>query len=121
MNNRIHHLAHHDQRAIQSLMAILENLLEGDIAGAILFGSKARGDDTPDSDIDVLILTNDESWSLKHKILVLGARVSLEQDVLFNIYPLSLARWKWMEEIQHPLYRTVRQEGLDLLPEKIAH
>ncbi|MBS1249029.1 MAG: hypothetical protein MAG431_00602 [Chloroflexi bacterium] len=107
-------LSKHDRQAVQALLAALERQVGDQILRVVLFGSKARGDDLPDSDIDVLVLTTDASWSLENRILTLGARCSLEHDVLFNLYVLSEKRWDWMEEIRHPLMRTMTRDGLEL-------
>lgn len=84
----------------------------------ILFGSKARGDDRPDSDIDVLVIVKDETWPVKSAILRVGARLSLEYDLLFNLVVISEERWQRMEQIKYPLFLQVVQDGLafDQLP-----
>lgn len=35
------------------------------ILEVVLFGSKARGDDNPESDIDFLVITNSESYDFR--------------------------------------------------------
>jgi predicted nucleotidyltransferase len=92
-----------------------------DILSVTLFGSKARGDDTPHSDIDVLIVVADEDWTVKYQIRTLGARVSLDHDVLFNLYVVERERWVWMQEINHPLYRRITNEGVDLVPATVMN
>jgi len=116
MNNAFLSLNKHDLEAIRALLEELDNQINSEIADIILFGSKARGDDTPDSDIDVMVVTNKGEWPLKHKILTLGAQKSLEYDVLFNMYTLSEKRWNWMKEIRHPLYRSIQEDGIELIP-----
>jgi hypothetical protein len=83
----------------------------------ILFGSKARHDDTFESDIDLLVIVADGSWPVKDQILTIGSRSSLEYDVLFNLVVVSWTRWAWMEQIRHPLCRAIVAEGIDLTPE----
>jgi predicted nucleotidyltransferase len=90
------------------------------ILTVILFGSKARGDDTSGSDIDVLVVVADEDWTVKYEIRTLGARVSLNYDVLFNLYVIEQERWLWMREINHPLHRRIRNEGVELTPFAVA-
>ena len=79
-----------------------------------LFGSKARGDDTSDSDIDVLVLVNADDWHIRYEIRILGSRLSLNHEVLFNLYVLTEERWAWMQGINHPLYRQILQDGIPL-------
>lgn len=111
------HLASHDQQAIEALIERLGTEHGDHILHLTLFGSKARGDDTQESDIDVLVVTTSDAWPLKHRILRLGARLSLEHDVLFNLYVIGHERWAWMHQVRHPLYRNIMANGLDLTPE----
>ena len=57
----------------------------------VLFGSIARGDDTPDSDIDLYVVTRDEtipqSWSEKNSIYLSVARQIRD---LRKQYPIDL-------------------------------
>lgn len=107
-------------REQQATEALIERLFAeyGDrVVQLVLFGSKARGDDTRDSDIDVLVVTTSEDWPLKHDILTLGSRLSLDYDVLFNLYVISHERWAWMQKVRHPLYRNIMADGVDFTPE----
>ncbi len=105
-----------DRAAIEALVRRLWNEPTLQVDRVILFGSKARHDDTPESDIDLLVIVTDERWPIKDRILTIGARLSLEHDVLFNLVVISHARWAWMEELHHPLCRTIMAEGIDLTP-----
>jgi hypothetical protein len=53
-------------------------------------------------------------------VLRRGARLSLEYDVLFNLYVISQARWQRMRQIRYPLYRSVLRDGISLTPQAIA-
>lgn len=111
------HLTTHDQYAIETLLQRLLLAYGSDILAVTLFGSKARGDDTVDSDIDVLVVVADKNGMIKYKIRTLGARVSLDCDVLFNLYVVEQERWVWMGEINHPLCRRIANEGINLIPD----
>ena len=109
-------MAEKDRQAIEALIRRLLELFVDNFLSIVLFGSKARGDDMPQSDIDMLIIIKEEEWTVKHAIRTLGARISLENDVLFNLYVIEQSKWKWMQEIDHPLYRRIIDEGIDLTP-----
>lgn len=108
------HITTQDRRAIGVLVQRLLLEHSNDILYVKLFGSKARGDDKLHSDIDILVVVTDDDWRLKHKLRTLGARVSLNTDVLFNLYVIDQERWTWMGEVDHPLYRQISDEGVDL-------
>ncbi len=100
--------------ALDALVWRLLAAFGSEILDLILFGSMARGDATPDSDIDVLVLVRQESWPLEDGILRLGARVSLEYDVLFNLFVIDQERWQFMREKGFPLARNIEREGIRL-------
>ena len=87
------------------------------IQSVTLFGSKARGDAGPDSDIDVLtVLTNDDSH-LRSDVRRLAARVSLEYDILISMFAVSRSHWDKLSRYQFPIYRAIQSEGIVLSPE----
>ena len=109
-------LGAHDQQAIYALVERMYAHYGQDIQRMALFGSKARGDSTPDSDIDVLVVTSEDGWSSKNRVFTIGARASLDYDVLFNLHPVGQEHWDWMGKIRHPLYRAILRDGLTLTP-----
>jgi predicted nucleotidyltransferase len=108
---------HHDRTAVETLLQRLLLHPSLQVQGVILYGSKARHDDTPDSDIDLLVLVADDAWPVREQIRTIGAQLSLEYDVLFHLVVIGQARWEWMEKIRHPLYRSIAMEGIELTPE----
>jgi len=120
MSDALRHLQPVERRAIQALMQDFSARFGDDILEWALFGSKSRGDDNADSDIDILLITRREDWPFKHQVLRRGARLSLEYDVLFNLYVISQARWQRMRQIRYPLYRSVSRDGIPLTPQAIA-
>lgn len=109
--------AHNDRAAVEALIQQLLQKQSLQVQRVILYGSKARHDDTPESDIDLLVLVADDAWPVREQILTIGAQLSLEHDVLFNVVAISRARWEWMRQIRHPLYRSIAAEGIELTSE----
>lgn len=111
------HLSPSDRLAIRALLERLFAEHKDNVQRVFLFGSKARGDAADESDIDLLIVANNNEWEHKHKIFLLGARMSLEHDVLFNVYAIVQERWRWMIQANLPLYQAIIAEGVELTPE----
>ena len=98
--------------AINHLIFALQERYGRDIVKVILFGSKARGDSTKDSDIDLLIITSYENWTLREEVWRIAAKLELHQDVIFNIQLMSLQHWDTICDQGFSLCQHVEQDGV---------
>lgn len=108
-----------EHQATETFLDRLHQRYPGQILQAVLFGSKARGDSGPYSDIDILIIVEEESWPLRGEISTIAARVSLEYDVLVGPRVIGRERWKSMKSRRFSLYRNIAAEGIPLTPEPV--
>lgn len=81
-------------------------------AEVILYGSRARGDERPDSDWDLLILVNskadlDYEMVFRHKLFDL--ELDLEESFSVTVYNKN--EWKLRHWVT-PLYQNIAREGL---------
>jgi uncharacterized protein len=104
------------QEAIQQFLARIAN--QFDLAGAILYGSRARGTHRMDSDADVAVLLKGPHLRVLPTTL---AMADASYDVLLetgiNISPLPV----WLDEWEHPethsnpaLLQNIAREGVRL-------
>ena len=107
-------LAPHEYRAVADFLGQIRARYQERVAQAILFGSKARGDAAPESDIDILIIVDHDDWRLSHTFSTMAARVSLEHDALIGLYVIGQERWNQMAQRRLGLYRNVVAEGIIL-------
>jgi predicted nucleotidyltransferase len=100
--------------AVRRFLRMVEH--EYPLEGAVLFGSRARGNHRPDSDADVAVLLSGEHRRVLPTTL---AMADLAYDVLLetgiNISPLPV----WIDEWEHPdrhpnpsLLRNIAREGV---------
>lgn len=84
-------------------------------AGAelILFGSHVKGSADPESDIDLLVLVNDDvnsDWEKEiHDSIY---EISLDYDVVMSAIILSKQRWDSPTSKILPLYQNIESEGV---------
>ena len=82
-------------------------------ATAILYGSEARGDARPDSDIDVLILLDGDKMSLKREMEVTGPLNEIEWRTGVLVSPTVMLRKQWENlPFKTPFYINVMNEGV---------
>jgi predicted nucleotidyltransferase len=79
----------------------------------VLFGSHARGEATPDSDMDILVVLNDLDGILKEarRLVPLEAELNLKYDLLAMCFPMSLADF---ENEHTPFLMNVHRDGVVL-------
>ena len=81
-------------------------------ATAILYGSEARGDARPDSDIDVLILLDGDKMSLKREMDMTGPLNEIEWQTGVLVSPTVMLRKQWENmPFKTPFYINVMNEG----------
>lgn len=115
MSKMLAHLQPHEIAALSACVERLTARLDGQLVAVYLFGSKARGDSAPDSDLDLLIILDHVDRDIQDEIHLLGARLSLEYDVLINMHILSRARWEEMTRQQATLWREAQRDGVALM------
>jgi len=107
-------LTPNERAALQAFVAALRERYDGQILSVRLFGSKARGDFEPDSDLDVMVLVSDDDWRLAQSISFLAADISLADDVLLSPKVVSLTRWDFLRQQDFAIARNIRRESIAL-------
>jgi predicted nucleotidyltransferase len=86
----------------------------GRFAKLILFGSYARGDFHEESDVDFLVVLNDEKVQGGDEIFFVSdivSKLTLKYDKLVSYLPVSYLR---LQNAQTIFYRNIRREGLEV-------
>jgi len=104
------------ERAVRRFLAAITGRY--DVAGAILYGSRARGDHDQDSDADLAVLLNGEPgkyWAVQRDMCNAAHDIMLETDVFLS--PLPIWLYQWEQPSRHPnpgLLYSIEQEGIRL-------
>ncbi len=85
----------------------------GDKVMLYLFGSVARGDFGPESDIDVLVIIDGEvNIHLKEEVIDLAFEVGLECNVIFGVIVYSDNEWDSDLYKSMPIHWAIDKEGI---------
>ena len=102
--------------AVRRFLALIGSRF--DIAGAILYGSRARGTHRPDSDADVVILLKGEHQRVLPTTLAMADvayDVLLETGVNISPLPVWVDEWERPETSPNPeLLENIAKEGVRL-------
>ncbi len=97
--------------ALRQLKRELEALYGERLKGLYLFGSRARGDAEPDSDVDVAVVLDDVQSVLAEirRMSEVGSRISLQLDLNVSLIPVDSASWATGASL---FLRNVAREGM---------
>lgn len=70
-----------EESALKHFKAGLRQALSTQLIELKLFGSKARGDDRPDSDIDVLVIVTEDDWRICDVVYGVATDILLQTDI----------------------------------------
>lgn len=100
------------KRALARLKKVLTGRFGSDIE-LYLFGSVARNDYEPDSDIDILVLFPGEvDTGLMEEVIDVAYDVELEHDVVFGIVVHSQEFWSSEKAAVMPFHQNLQREAL---------
>ena len=113
---QLNQIDHKTEEAVRRFLALIAGRY--DMAGAIVFGSRASGTHRPDSDADVAVLLSGEHQRfLTTKLAMADVAFDVLLETGINISPLPV----WLDEWEHPenysnpaLLRNIASEGFRL-------
>lgn len=101
-----------EQQTLRRFKGILLERFGDEIAEVRLFGSKARGDAGPESDLDVLVVTRRDDWRLKEQIGQVATTILLEEGVYLSLKVFGQPFYRRLVTLQTPFIKSVLQDGI---------
>lgn len=100
------------EKAVRTFLARVPAELH--VEKAIVFGSRARGDNRPDSDADLaLVFERGNEWQIVGLLAGLAFDVLMETGILVQPVPVSTGDWTHPERFPRPGFlRNVAREGI---------
>jgi predicted nucleotidyltransferase len=101
-----------DDPVLQRFNAALHDIYGNQIDRVILFGSRARGDETPESDYDVAVFLKSlpDQWEERRRLADLRVDFLDETGAFFDAKAFTAE----MYQNRTPLMHEIRRDGLDL-------
>jgi predicted nucleotidyltransferase len=104
-------LKNRDQEAVETACKLLKERFPVD--EVILFGSKARGEDDPESDIDILVLTSRPiTWRERKAITYALFEVEMTYEVVISTLIAASSDWEEGTFSVLPIHGEIAHDGI---------
>ncbi len=97
---------------LEQYRRLLNERYPGLVEDLIIFGSKARGDAHPDSDLDVILLIKEGDWKLKMELCEPGYELSFGTDAVPSIIVYTINEWSNLKQEESIFQECVDLEGI---------
>ena len=100
------------KKAVDKFVKITLDKHRDKIDGIILFGSVAREEAREDSDIDIILIVNDDSFKMQKLISEVVVKILFETEIYVSAKVISSEEYNLLKEINSSFYRDVVREGV---------
>ena len=100
-----------EQPILQEFKRRVEQRFPGEVVRVVLFGSKARGDASVESDMDVLVVVRSEDWKLGDEIRDIGYELEIAHGVVLSIQVMGQRQYQELKGRGSTFVANVEQEG----------
>jgi len=105
------HLTDDDRKWLAAYRKALDCQFPGLVKEMAVFGSKARGDDRDDSDLDLFLTIRSGDWKLKWRMEGLGYELAVGTPTVPSIMIITEEEKTQLAERQSSFYERVQEEG----------
>ena len=92
----------------------MEGQFPGKIISMLVFGSKARGDATEESDIDIIVVTRSDDKKLGKDIRYAGYDLEIEHGIILSIQVYSEEYINYLRNIPTQFIQNVDREAIEI-------
>lgn len=101
-----------ESSALKQFKTCLEQVLGSRLIEVKLFGSKARGDDKPDSDIDVLVVVSEDNWRICDEVYGIVTDILLEEDIVISPKVISTNQLEQLQKEDTFFSRNISKDAI---------
>lgn len=92
----------------------VHSLLGDRLDRVVLYGSYARGDNSRESDVDILVLTDltpEENRKFRRDLNRIFSRIGLKHDILLSMFLIDRKSYENRMEVM-PFYQNIERDGV---------
>lgn len=111
----LNQLPEKDRQMVLAFIKKVQQHFAGQVISVILFGSRARGEAEPDSDMDLLVVLSKVDPDIQREVHNLAADVWLEYGTFLSTLVWSREHWRKVKGLQTSLFHNIHRDGIELL------
>ena len=108
-------LTEEEQAWLDNYRKALADEFPGLVEEILVFGSKARGEAAPDSDLDVLLIIRNQAAHLKRDLRRTGYLLAATSDAVPSILAYSKEEWESRKRSGSPFRKAVERDAVKVL------
>lgn len=108
-------LTRDEQAWLRAYRKALKEQHPGAVSRLLIYGSKARGDAGPESDLDVLLIVDNTRADLKRPLRRLGYLLAATSDAVPSILAYTEDEWANRAHSGAPFQRAVERDAVQVL------
>lgn len=111
---QLNHLTNQEQLVAVEFANKVYQQFDEQVKSILVFGSRARGEAEPDSDMDLLVVLSNTPPETVRAIRYLAVDIWLKHGIYLSTRVWDLNHWRKMEELQTFLYRNICRDSIRL-------
>ena len=108
-------LTKHDKQWLNAFRRELTEKFPGMVERMLIYGSKARGEATPESDLDVLLIVPDKEAKRTRAMRDIGYLLAAEGFVVPSIMAYTVSEWERLKRTGSRFRRAVQRDEVRVL------
>ena len=104
-----------EDRWLNAFKKALDREFPGDVQQVFVYGSRARGDCDPDSDLDVLLVVRDGAARRAVAMRQAGYLLAADGEVVPSILVYTAGEWELRRQSRSPFRRAVDRDKVRVL------
>jgi len=101
-----------EREAVRDFLERIRRELQQAIVSAVAFGSRARGESGPESDLDVLLVLDQDDLPTRRRVFDLAYEVFLATDVLISPLVISREGFAALKRSGRRIIRDIERDGV---------
>ncbi len=103
-----------EKQVLENFKKQLYRKYPNEILDIIMYGSKARGESGPESDIDILIVMGSNDWRLGDEVRDIGYNLDDSIDYRLSIQVISESHYNYLLEHNFQFVQNISRDGISI-------